>query len=244
MLTDLHLHKYLEGHLSEAECKEVEAMLAKNPEMQAKLEALKGQSQVLKPIWQRVLVDRKNRKGSRTRYTTLLPALLMLMVVLMVTRHWFSRPGENSTFTMSGGNGSSLELLYNSPLGWRYLDKDFKPTDSISIAVRDSGIYYVTVFAIYGRGVEAKAISVLSDDGTKSYSTTSPKPIFVLKPFGSDELSNSPSSEIIAPDQIMVVYKNAPLRSPTSAEILDIIASRGIERGGIDFKYQIFSAGH
>ena len=59
MLTDLHLHKYLEGMLSDKESAEVEKLLAKNPDLQARLDVLKNQSQVLgKPTWQRVLLDR------------------------------------------------------------------------------------------------------------------------------------------------------------------------------------------
>lgn len=234
MLTDLHLHKYLEGLLTDKESKEVEAMLEKNPVMRAKLQLLKDQSQILgKPTWQRVLLDRSTRKGSRTRYTTLLPALLMLMVILMVTQHWFARPGENSTFTMSGGNGKSLELLYNSSLGWRYLDKDFKPSDSLSIAVRDTGNFHVAVFAIYGRGTEAEVHSLFSADSDKTFSKSTAKPVFVLKEAAS-----------VAPNQIMVVYGSAPLPALASHDVMDILTTQGNERGGLDFQYQVFSAGH
>lgn len=232
MLTDLRLHKYLEGLLSEEEEKEVEAMLAKNPELQARLEALKNQSQVLgKPTWQRLLAGRGSRRGSRTRYTTLLPALLMLMVVLMVTQHWFARPGENSTFTMNGGNGSALELLYNAPSGWRYLDKDFKPTDSLSISVRDTGVYHVAVMAVYGRGPEAQVVALLPDGPDRTYAKSSSKPVFTLKDAAQ------------APSQIIVFYHDKPLPELSDATVLDILASHGNERGGLDFQYQIFSAG-
>jgi len=236
VLTDLRLHKYLEGLLSDEESKEVEALLAKNPELQARLEALKNQSQVLgKPTWQRVLVDRGSRRGSRTRYTTLLPALLMLMVVLMVTQHWFSKPGENSTFTMNGGNGTALELLYNAPTGWRYLDKDFKPTDSLSISVRDAGTYHVAVMAVYGRGPEAEAVPLLADAPERVYAKSSSKPVFTLKP--------SVAAGAGSPAQIIVFYHDKPLPELSSATVLDILATHGNERGGLDFQYQIFSAG-
>src|SRR6187549_3162215 len=138
MLTDLHLQKYLQGMLSKQDERELEAILEKNPEMKARLEVLKNQSEVLgKPAWQRILLEKGNRSGSRTRYTTLLPALLMLVVVLMVAQHWFSRPGENSTFTMSDGNGSAVELLYDAASGWRYLDAGYKAGDSLTFSIRD-----------------------------------------------------------------------------------------------------------
>lgn len=244
MLTDLHLHKYLEGLLSDQESEEVEKLLAKNPDMQARLEALKNQSQVLgKPTWQRVLMERHTRRGSRTRYTTLLPALLMLMVVLMVTRHWFARPGENSTFTMSGGNGSALELLYNSKNGWRYLDAGFLPSDSLSISIRDSAAYHVSVMAVYGRGSDAEVATVLKDTVDRTYSrASSSKPVFSLrsKDPSTHTATNSPD---LTSTQIIVFYDDTTLPDLSSAMVLDILASHGNERGGLDFQYQIFSAG-
>src|SRR5690606_4380114 len=164
MLTDLHLQKYLQGLLSDKESKELETILEKNADMRARLESLKNQSEVLgKPAWQRIHLDRRSRKGSRTRYTTLLPALLMLMVVLLVAQHWFSRPGENSTFIMSGGNGSDLELLYNSPKGWRYLDAGYQPGDSLTFSIRSDDRYHVAVVAIYGRGPDAEVVTAWPD---------------------------------------------------------------------------------
>lgn len=242
MLTDLHLHKYLEGLLSEKESEEVEKMLAKNPDMQARLEALKQQSQVLgKPTWQRTLLDRSSRRGSRTRYTTLLPALLMLMVVLMVTRHWFSRPGENSTFTMNGGNGSALELLYNASTGWRYMDAGFKPTDSLSLSIRDSGTYHVMVAAIYGKGPEAEVKTILPDILDRTYGKASNKPVFTLNSINSAG-DNNPDLPI-APNQIIVFYRETALPPLDRAAILDILDSQGNERGGLNFQYQVFSGG-
>ena len=246
MLTDLRLHKYLEGLLSDEESKEVEALLAKNPDMQAHLESLKNQSQVLgKPTWQRVLLHRGTRRGSRTRYTTLLPALLMLMVVLMVTQHWFSRPGENSTFTMNSGNGTALELLYNSTSGWRYLDKDFKPADSLSISVRDAGTYHVEVVAVFGRGPDAQVVPLLADAPDRIYAKSSSKPVFTLRDPANpaENAGANPPAERSAPSQIIVFYRDKPLPELSGATVLDILASHGNERGGLDFQYQIYSAG-
>lgn len=242
MLTDLHLHKYLEGLLSDKESEEVEKLLAKNPDMQARLETLKNQSQVLgKPTWQRVLLERQTRRGSRTRYTTLLPALLMLMVVLMVTRHWFSRPGENSTFTMSGGNGSSIELLYNSKNGWRYLDAGFQAADSLSISIRDSGQYHVAVVAVYGRGPETQVVPLLQNSVDQTYGKASAKPVFCLK--NQTSASGTIENALAIPAQFVVFYDDARLPELTSTTVLDILASHGNERGGLEFQYQIFSAG-
>jgi hypothetical protein len=241
MLTDLHLHKYLEGRLSDKESDEVEKMLAKNPDMQARLEVLKNQSQVLKPTWQRVLTERSTRRGSRTRYTTLLPALLMLMVVLMVTRHWFARPGENSTFTMNDGNGTSLELLYNSKFGWRYLDAEFRPSDSLSISIRDTGTYHVSVMAIYGHGPDAEVRPILLDGADKTFAKSSAKPVFLIGTGDSTGLDSH--SQTLTPSQIMVFYDDIALPPLDRSTVLDILTTHGNERGGLNFQYQVFSAG-
>jgi hypothetical protein len=157
MLTDLHLQKYLDGELSEEDEKELEARLEKDPDLKARLEALENQSQVVgQHAWQRYRKGRHARRGSRTRYTTMLPALLFLIVVLMVARHWFVRPGENSTFTLSGGNGNAVELLYDAPTGWRYLDKEYAAGDSLTFSVRDTGSYHIAVAAVFGDGAEAE----------------------------------------------------------------------------------------
>ncbi|MEO7424365.1 MAG: hypothetical protein ABI036_04210 [Fibrobacteria bacterium] len=239
MLTDLHLQKYLQGMLSDKEDKEMEAILAKNPELMARLEALKNQSEVLgKPAWQRIHLERKSARGSRTRYTTLLPALLLLVVVLMVAQHWFSRPGENSTFTMSGGNGAGVELLYESPSGWRYLDAGYKGTDSLTFSVRIAGSFHVAVASVYGNGPDAEVFLVWPDAADRVYDQKSAKPIF-LPVYRS---VNHPTTPLL-PTQIMVFYDEAPLPDLTGARILDLLASHGNERGGLDFQYQVFSAG-
>ncbi len=235
MLTDLHLQKYLDGELSEADEKELEAQLEKNPELMARLEALENQSQVLgQHAWQRFRKARHARKGSRTRYTTMLPALLFLIVVLMVANHWFAKPGENSTFTMSSGTGNSVELLYDSPAGWRYLDKDYGAGDSLTISVRDAGRYHVAVAAVYGEGPEAEVVVSWPDAAERSYDQKSAKPVF---------RAGSLASPGAAPSQIVVFYDDAPLPELPASRVLELVSTRGNERGGLDFRYQIFSAG-
>jgi hypothetical protein len=245
MLTDLHLQKYLQGMLSEKEEKELEAILEKNPEMKARLETLKNQSEVLgKPAWQRIHLEKGTRRGSRTRYTTLLPALLMLVVVLMVAQHWFSRPGENSTFTMSGGNGSSLELLYNSSTGWRYLDAGYRAGDSLTFSVRDGGRYHVAVDAVYGRGDDAEVEMAWPDSPDRVFGKDSRKPVFLPRSrSASPDSGKSAAGGPPAPSQILVFYDDAPLPELPAPRILDLLSSRGNERGGLDFQFQVFSAG-
>jgi hypothetical protein len=252
MLTDLHLQKYLQGMLSKHEEAELEAILEKNPEMKARLEVLKNQSEVLgKPAWQRIHLERGSRSGSRTRYTTLLPALLMLVVVLMVAQHWFSRPGENSTFTMSDGNGSTVEILYNAKSGWRYLDADYQADDSLTFSIRDEGRYHVAVAAVYGRGQDAEVVMVLADAPDRVFDRKSPKPVFL--PVSKSAAVPGPEVDsaraalagpaTVAPSQMVVFYDDAPLPELSGPRILDLLFSHGNERGGLDFQYQVFSAG-
>ncbi|MDB5104670.1 MAG: hypothetical protein JWP91_2359 [Fibrobacteres bacterium] len=247
MLTDMHLQKYLQGMLSEKENKELEAILAKNPEMQARLEVLKNQSEVLgKPAWQRIHLEKANRTGSRTRYTTLLPALLMLVVVLMVAQHWFSRPGENSTFVMSEGNGSGVELLYNAKSGWRYLDAEYRGSDSLTFSIRDEAKYHVAVAAVYGSGSDAEVVMALPDSPDAAYDKKSPKPVFlpVSRTAPSDSgRADATGPSVLSPSRILVFYDDAPLPELSAARVLDLLSSHGNERGGLDFQYQVFSAG-
>lgn len=243
MLTDLYLQKYLDGELSEADEKELEARLEKDPELQARLEALENQSQVLgQHGWQRMRKGRHARKGSRTRYTTMLPALLFLILVLMVAEHWFSRPGENSTFTMSGGNGSSVEVLYNSPNGWRYLDKGYSPADSLTFSVRDKGRYHVAVAAIYGTGPDAEVVLAWPDVPDRTYDAKAVKPVFRPVSASADSASRDAGAEI-APSQIVVFYDDAPLPELPAVRVLELAAIRPDRNGGEEFRYQVFSAG-
>ncbi len=137
MLTDLRLQKYLMGQLSSAEEKELEDLMEKNPELKQRLAELEERGLVTRPMWERSQLERKSRRGSKVRYTTILPALLILLLVMMLAAHWFAKPGGNSTFIRAGGNGTAVELLYGSARGWRHLDAGFKPGDSLTFAVRD-----------------------------------------------------------------------------------------------------------
>lgn len=234
MLTDLRLQKYLQGLLSEEDAREVEALLARNPEMQARLEALKTQSEVVgRPMWQRILLDRKTRHGgSRTRTTILLPLLLVVAVILMLGGHWFSKPGENSTFTLAGGNGTALELLYNSSTGWRYLDAGFRGGDSLTFSVRDTGHYHVEVHGVFGRGREAEAFPLFAS-GSDRFGKEGAKPGFMADPVMTER----------RPSQIVVFYDETPLPDLSAARVLDIVETKGNERGGLEFQYQVFSSG-
>ena len=235
MLTDLHLQKYLDGELSEEDEQELEARLGKDPELQARLEALESQSQVVgRHAWQRFRKGRRARRGSRTRYTTMLPALLFLILVLMVARHWFARPGESSTFTLSGGNATGIELLYDSPKGWRYLDQEYGAGDSLTFSVRDTGTYHVAVAAVYGTGPDAEVVEAWRDSPDRAYARGSRKPVF---------LPASQAAPGAAPAQIAVFYSAEPLPGLSSQRILDLVLARGIEPDRLGFKYQVFSAG-
>jgi hypothetical protein len=235
MLTDLRLQKYLQGLLSEEDAKEVEALVSKNPDMQARLEALKNQSEIVgRPMWQRVLLDRKTRHGgSRTRTTILLPLLIVVAVILLLGGHWFSKPGTNSTFTMAGGNGTALELLYNSSTGWRYLDAGFRGGDSLTFSIRDSGRYHVAVHAIFGSGREAEVVPIFQGGPEKRFGKEGEKPVFVA----------GKADDAPRPAQILVFYDDTPLPDLSAARVLDILETKGNERGGMDFRYQIFSSG-
>lgn len=235
MLTDLHLQKYLDGELSEADEKELEARLERDPELKARLEALENQSQVVgQHAWQRFRKARHTRRGSRTRYTTMLPALLFLILVLMVARHWFARPGENSTFILSGGNGKAVEVLYDSPNGWRYLDNAYAAGDSLTLSIRDGGTYHVAVAAVFGAGPDAEVVLAWPDAPDRAYGPKAKPPVF---------LPVSRAAPGVAPSRIVVFYDASPLPELTAARVQDLLASRGNERGGLDFRYQIFSAG-
>jgi anti-sigma factor RsiW len=235
MLTDLYLQKYLDGELSEEDEKELEARLEKDPELKARLEALENQSQVMgQRAWQRSRKGRHARRGSRTRYTTMLPALLFLILVLMVARHWFVRPGENSTFTLSGGNGNAVEVLYNAPSGWRYLDKEYAAGDSLTFSVRDAASYHVAVAAVFGDGSDAEVAFPWQDVPDRAYDQKAQKPVF---------LPTSRTAPGAAPSRIIVFYDEKPLPELTPARVLDLLSSQGSERGGLEFKYQVFSAG-
>ena len=236
MLIDLRLQKYLQGRLTPAEERALEVLLEKNPDLQRRLEELEQRGHTIRrPIWERLLLDKGRRKGSRVRATTFLPALLLLAVVLIVSGHWFSKPGANSTFTLNGGNGTAVELLYDSQSGWRYLDAGFRFGDSLTVSIHDDKQYHISIVAIYGQGPEAMVAPVWKTNGEQTLgNATFPKPVFRLA-----AVSGTGNA---GPRQFVVFYDEVPLPNLPDDRILDLLASHGNERGGLDFYYQIFSA--
>jgi hypothetical protein len=150
----------------------------------------------------------------------------------MLGGHWFSKPGENSTFTLAGGNGTSIELLYNGASGWRYLDASYRPADSLTFAVRDGGKWHVAVLAVSGRGSEAE-VRTLWSDSSRVFTQSAPTPTF---------LAAAPDGSV-PPRQIVVFYDDTPLPELPAPRVLDILETKGNERGGLDFQYQVFSSG-
>jgi hypothetical protein len=135
---------------------------------------------------------------------------------------------------MSGGNGDAVEVLYDSQGGWRYLDKDFAAGDSLTFSVRDAGAYHVAVAAVFGNGPDAEVEFAWPDAPDRVYGQNGKKPVF---------LAVSRAAPGVAPSQIVVFYDDKPLPELTAARVLDLLSSHGNERGGIEFKYQVFSAG-
>jgi hypothetical protein len=234
MLTDLRLQKYLLGQLSSEEEKELEALLEKNPDLKRRLAELEERSLVTRPMWERAHLERKSRRGSKVRYTTVLPALLILLLVLMLAAHWFSRPGGNSTFIRAGGNGVAVELLYGSAQGWRYLDAGFKPGDSLTFAIRDDGKYSVGVFEIYPGIPEPFVEEVWKSPEGARYSRRDAEPIFSSLPQSGRELKTFPS-------YLAVVYDTGSLASLAPEDLPALLREGGGGGRNPAFRYQIFN---
>jgi anti-sigma factor RsiW len=82
MLTDKRLKKYLEGLLNEDEAKELEKLIEKNPELQIKLEKMRlDEEPTVGSLRRRHHLDQNLKRGSKVRYTTILPALLLLSLI-------------------------------------------------------------------------------------------------------------------------------------------------------------------
>ena len=228
MLTDLRLRKYLEGRLSRRQEAEIEELLEKNPALRQRLEELGSREHsVSRPMWERLLLGRDARRGSRVRYTTLLPALVLLILVLAITSHWFGKPGASSTFTHVAGSGTSVDLLYNSPRGWRYLDAGFRPGDSLTIAVKDSGRYAVRVIGL-GPEPDAKAWFIWPGPASAFYGPKDPKPVFSSLPRGAD-----------APAFLAVVYDTSSLEDFALEQAPDFLDGEGSARGA-GYRFQVF----
>jgi hypothetical protein len=233
MLTDLHLRKYLEGRLSRREERELETLFEKNPAMKERLEELRSREHsVTRPAWERLFLDRGTRRGSKVRYSTILPALLILLLILGLTSHWFGKPGGSSTFVHVAGNGTAVELLYNSSRGWRYLDAGYRPGDSLTFAVKDSGRYAVRVFGLGGEKRDPAAWEIPFGLPEKKYGGRDPKPVFPSR-----------ASEDKPLHYLAVVYDTASLEGLTLGDVSDLLEMEGGAGGrSASFWYQIFRA--
>ncbi len=235
MLTDLHLQKYLEGRLSKKEEQELEVLLEKNPSLQQRLQELEARDNtVLRPRWERVFLNRGSRQGSRVRYSTILPALVLLLLLFALTAHWFGKPGANSTFLQAGGNGTAVDLLYHSAGdGWRYLDAGFHPGDSLTIAVRDTGHYAVRVFALYAGLPEPVAQELWSSPEDRRFGKGDPKPVFASRPH------SAPPS---LPRYLALIYDTGSVASFDSEDVVGLLRAGAGAGGGRQpsFQYQVF----
>lgn len=230
MLTDLYLQKYLEGRLSPEDENELRLLLEKNPDLKTRLEDLEERSEAsVRHMWERTHVGRNAKRGSRVRYTTLLPGLLILILVVVLASHWFSKPGENSTFIHAGGNGTAVELLYNSSEGWRYIDVGFRYGDSITFSVRDAGKYSVRVFGIYPGIPEMVAEEIWKSPVGLKYAGKDIKPVFTSK------ISNPASPRFLA-----VVYDTASLEALATEDVPGLLHNGSGGGRTPSFHYQVF----
>lgn len=230
MLTDLHLQKYLQGRLSAQEEKELEAMLEKNPALKQRLSELEDRGSVTRPMWERTRLDRKSRHGSRVRYTTVLPALLILLLIVTLSSHWFSKPGSNSTFMRIGGNGAAVELLYGTARGWRFLDAGFKAGDSLTFAIRDGEKYAIRIYGIYPGMPEPVAVEIWRSPGEQRYGSRDLEPVF----------SSSPREEKVNPRYFAVVYDTASLDQLSAEEVPSLLHDGSGGGRTPAFRYQVF----
>ena len=229
VLTDLHLQKYLQGRLSAGEERELEALLEKNPDLKKRLEELEARGSVTRPAWERTLLDRNSRRGSRVRYATILPALLILLLIVALSSHWFSKPGSNSTFLHAGGNGTAVELLYYAAQGWRYFDAGFRTGDSLTFAVRDGGKYAVRIFAIAPGMPEPVAEEIWGSPSAARYGSGDAKPAFAYA------RPQANTARFLA-----VVYDTGSLASLSAEELPGLLREGGGGGRVAAFRYQIF----
>ncbi len=234
MITDLRLQKYLEGLLSKEETEYVEAQLSKSEEWQARLEVLQNKPQVFaRPIWQRVLMHRKQYTGSKMRFNSVMPILLLIVILVAISGHWFAKPGSNSTFILQDGNASSLELIYNSAQGWHYFDANFSVQDSLSFSIHDSGSYYVQVLGVYEKNQALHTFSIW-EDSSRAFVKADKKPEFAL-------LKNSKKDFV--PKFFLLVYDRKPLPHWDEATLLQWLTTKSSPRMA-PFLFQIFHVGN
>ncbi len=238
MITDLRLLKYIQGRLSSEEEKEMETLMEKNPAIRERFEQLKARPESMhKSAWERLFLNKDVRNGSRVRYTTIFPVLLILILILMITSHWFSRPDGNSTFTLFKGNSSAVELLYHSKQGWRYLDAGYQTGDSLSLSIKKAGIadpkYAIRVFGIRSGKTESIAEEIWNSPSDKLLGSQDPKPTFPSSLPGNPEKGNW--------EYLALAFDTASLADLTGADILDLISIKGgIAGRNPSLLYQVF----
>jgi hypothetical protein len=177
MIAERRLRKFLEGELSEAAEAEVKAWIEKNPDVQILHDKLVAEYENGPSLFHRKRAKPHPRRGSRIRASTLLPGLGALILVLVLAQHWYSRPGSNSTFTFAGGNGQDVDLLYLSKSGWRYLDADFRYSDSLAFKNSGPRPIFFSVWGIWAKEDQPHALKLYKPDsplepGTDSERTT------------------------------------------------------------------------
>jgi hypothetical protein len=240
MLTDLRLQKYLEGRLSPQERRDFEELLEKSPEMRARLEVLKEESEGPHLGHRRFRHHLKpdSKRGSRVRTGILLPALVVLALILALASHWFVKPGTNSTFVLQGSTGHSVELLYESPQGWRYFDAGFHIPDSLSFAVRDSGQWHIAVMVVEVVGKEARLLPVWRANDSLTFSKEGRKAIFGSIPQG---FPMEDSARVTALLHYVAFFSQEVLPEFREDEASDILQGVIPQRDASSYRYQVFS---
>jgi len=238
MLTDLRLQKYLEGRLNAQESRELEALLEKFPEMRERLDALKaeGEGAHIGHLRRRRHLEPKVNRGSRIRTGTVLPALVLLLIILGLASHWFSRPGANSTFSLQASTGHTVELLYESGQGWRYFDAGFKPGDSLSFSIRENGSWHVAVMAVEVYGRQARLLPIWEDDPAKIFTKKDVKPIFPSLP---DALGDAIDPKALR--HYVAFFSSEPLPDFQPDEAADILQGIMPQRDAASYRFQVFS---
>jgi hypothetical protein len=242
MLTDLRLQKYLDGRLSRAEERDLEALLEKSPELRERLEVLKaeGDGPHIGHMRRRRHLEVDTKRGSRIRVGTVLPALVLLLIILGLASHWFVQPGSNSTFAVQSSTGNAVELLYNSTQGWRYFDAGFKPGDSLSFAIREKGDWHVKVMAVQVFGKEAKLLSLWSADSTSIFRKDGRKPVFSSLPPSQAVSDSTP----ILPEQLrhyVAFFSAEALPDFHPDEAADILQGVMAQRDASSYHFQVFT---
>lgn len=240
MLTDLRLQKYLDGRLSRQETRELEALLEKSPEMRERLEALKGEGEGahLGHMRRRRHLQHDAKRGSRIRTGILLPALVILLLILGLASHWFVKPGGNSTFALQGGNGHAVDLLYDSPQGWRYFDAGFKPGDSLTFMVRETGNWHVAVMAVEAFGKETRLLPLWRSRDSVTYAKAGNKPAFPSLPA---EYAGKQGNALEGLKHYVAFFSQEALPEFHAEEAADILQGVMAQRDAATYRFQVFS---